>query len=172
MSKFRRLLLMIRQQWGWAVLTALCAVGCGGQAEGSDTVSQTPPSGFYSVSWQTVSDSCQPLQPEVMTSELAMATADGANVVTWQYGKRRQDLTWDKPLEFTWSECGATISLKVTATSAHSLVVDHQMAWVNPAACDPLDWFDVPSADCAVHQIATYELEEPCPATRSGFNCW
>ena len=170
MSTFRRLLLMIRRQWGWIVLTASCAVGCGAQAEGSESP-PIPPSGFYSVSWRTVSDSCEPLQQEVTTDELAMTSADGANVVIWQYGKRRQDLTWDEPLVHTWSECGATISLEVTAKSAHSLVVDHQMAWVNPATCEPLAWFDVPSADCAVHQIATYEFEEACPGTGDGFHC-
>ncbi len=119
-------------------------------SEGSESVSSTPPSGFYSVSWRTVSDSCQPMQQEVTTSELAMATADGANVVMWQYGKRRQDLTWDKPLVYTWSECGATISLEVTAQSSHSLVVDHQMLGSTrpPAILWPGSRFRVPTVRC------------------------
>jgi hypothetical protein len=151
------------------LLTALCAVGCGAPVEGSE--SSRPPSGLYSVSWQTVFDSCQPMQLETTTQESLSTTAEGTNVLIWQYGKRRQDLAWGERLVYAWEQCGATISLEVTEKSTHSMVVDHQIDWVNPTACEPLAWFDIPSSDCTVHQIATYEFVDDCLGPAFGHYC-
>jgi hypothetical protein len=95
----------------------------------------------------------------------------GLNIPIWQTGERRQDIAWDQPFMYTWTECGASITLDVTAKTAHSFVVDSQMDWVNPTACATLAWLGVPPSDCTVHQHETFELEQACPATRDGLSC-
>src|SRR5450432_4192770 len=54
---------MGQQKWVWTAVTCLCAVGCGGQAQEDvqSSDSGTPPSGFYSILYESVSDSCQPI---------------------------------------------------------------------------------------------------------------
>jgi hypothetical protein len=162
---------MNRRQRAWVVLSTLCVVGCGGRAEDAQSPDLgAPPSGFYSVSWQTVSDTCQLQQPSGSTVEVVSAKANGANIVFYQSGRRRQDIVWEERLFHTWDECGATFALEVASKSAHSLVVDLRWDWVNPRTCEA-SWLEIPNSDCATHQIATYELEEACPATRNGFHC-
>jgi hypothetical protein len=163
---------MAQQKWVWTAITCLCAVGCGGRAQedvqGSD--SGPPPAGFYSVSYESLSDLCQPLHPQSTAEELVGSTANGPNIWISQGDTSRQDIGWGQPFMYTWSECGTSITLDVTAKTSHSFVVDSLIDWVNPGAC-PLVPPSVPSSDCTVHQRETFELEQACPATRNGISC-
>jgi hypothetical protein len=164
---------MSRGQWGGAALTALCALGCGGRAEepAQNPDLGIPPGGFYSATWQTLSDSCDAKEPQGTTNELIGAGVEGGvSVVFWQ-AHRQQPIPWDEPFTFTWNECGVTVTLEVLEKSSHSLVVDRRLDWVNPAPCKQLKDYDLPTFDCAVHQITTYELEQACPTTRHGVSC-
>jgi hypothetical protein len=167
--------LMSRQERVWAGLACLWAVGCSGQAQedvqSSDGGIGSPPSGFYSILYESVSDSCEPLQPQGTVEGLMTAAGNGLEIPIWQTGQRRQDIAWDQPFMYTWTECGASITLDVTAKTARSFVIDSQMDWVNPTACATLAWLGVPPSDCTVHQRETFELEQACPATRDGFSC-
>lgn len=156
------------------MLAAWCNVACGGRVETDrqSTDSGTPPAGFYSVTWRTVTDSCQPSRPQGTFDELIGAKADVVNIVVSPTGHGRQDIRWDEPFFFTANDCSLALSLEVTSKSSHSFVVDSQVDWSDPdAGCAPYSLFNVPAAPCSVHQIATYELEEACPATRNGLHC-
>jgi|SRR6187431_1877705 len=164
---------MIRHWWRWTALAGLSVLGCGGraglQSESTSDV-ETPAHGFYSATWQTVSDSCQPAEPQGTTQELIGPLREGISVVFWQ-PHRQQVIPWDEPFMFSWSECGATIRLEVLERSYRSLVVDRRIDWANPAPCKKLKGLAVPSFGCSVHQITTYELEQACPSTRNGVTC-
>ena len=165
---------MTQQKWVWTALTWLCAFGCGGQAQEDVQSSDSgmPPGGFYSISYESLADSCQPPQPQGTVEGLMSVSAEGElNIPIWQTGGRRQDITWDQPFTHTWTECGATLTLDVTARTSHSFVIDSQMDWVNPTACTTLAWLGVPPSNCTVHQRETFELEQACPATRNGVSC-
>ena len=130
--------------------------------------SGTPPFGFYSVSWQTVSDSCQPRRPERTSEEVVGSTEKLVSVVL-STDHRHQDIQWNEPFFFTSSECGLSISLEVVSKSATSFVVDSQIDWVGAnRACEPWAFLGIPSGDCSVHQTVTYELNRPCPSKNLG----
>ena len=164
---------MIRRQWGGACLAALCAAACGGRAEteAPNAAAGTPPRGFYSLSWHTVADSCDPARPQGVTHEFAGETESGVlAVLSRSHG--HQELRWDEPLFFTASECELAFVLEVTSKSAHSYVVDSQIDWGTPSkSCQPWASLGIPSAACSVHQITTYELEQACPTTQNGVSC-
>lgn len=159
---------VIRKQWGCIGLIALCALGCSGQAESSDAV--RPPSGFYRATWQTVSDSCQPMEQDRTSEELLGASPDKVTIVMSR-DHRHQEIPWDQPFMWTWSDCGATVSYNVVAKSADSLVVDSQWDWVNPQSCASVSWLEVPSSNCTLQQTVTYELLQACPTTRNNVSC-
>jgi len=163
---------VIRNKWGYIGLVALCALGCGGQAEqqAPSSDAQRPPSGFYRATWKTVFDSCQPRQTERTSEESLFASPDTVSIVMSR-DHRHQEIPWDQPLMYTWSDCGATISLNVAAKSEASLVVDSQWDWVSPTACEPLSWLDPPSSDCTLQQTVSYELLQACPTTRDNVSC-
>jgi hypothetical protein len=160
---------MGQQKWLETGLVCLCAVGCGGRVQDAEV--GTPPSGFYSVSGVTDFDSCQQPSPQTTADVLVGTNAQGPNVRLWPSDLRHQDITWDQPFMYTWSECGATLVLDVKARSAHSFVLDRQMDWVNPTACDFLAPLGIPPSNCTVHVVETYELEQACPAERNNVGC-
>ena len=159
---------------GWALLTSVWAVGCGGRAQKDAQNSDLgiPPSGFYSILYESVSDSCQATQPQATVEGFMQATPQGGlNIPIWETGGRRSDMAWDQPLVYTWTECGASLTLDVTTKTSRSFVVDSQMVWVNPTPCTRLAWLGVPPSDCTVHQRETYKIEQACPATRNSVSC-
>ena len=165
---------MDRRHWGWGLIAALNAVACGGQAElqAQDMDAGTPPGGFYSVSWQTVSDSCQPKRAQGTFDELVGSTRDLAGIVFAPTGHGHQDIPWDEPFFFTAPDCALAVAFDVISKTSHSFVVDSQIDWGEPTpACKPWALFGIPDAACSVHQIATYELEQACPATRNNVSC-
>jgi len=159
---------VIRKKWGCIGLMALGALGCGGQAESSDSV--RPPSGFYRATWQTVSDSCQPMQEDRTSEELLFASSDKIAIVM-SPDHRHQEIPWDQPYVWTWIECGLTFSFNVVSKSTDSLVVDSQLDWVDPHSCASASWLEVPSSNCTVQQTVTYELLQACPTTRNQVSC-
>ena len=132
----------------------------------------TPPGGFYSVSWQTVSDSCQPKRAQGTFDELVGSTRDLAAIVFAPTGHGHQDIPWDEPFFFTAPDCALAVAFDVISKTSHSFVVDSQIDWGDPTpACKPWALFGIPDAACSVHQIAIYELEQACPATRNNVSC-
>ena len=148
-------------------IAGLCG-GCGGQAQEDAQVVKdagTQRAGFYSVMFETMADSCDPAQSPDTLEQLVSSNDQVFNIPITQIGGGRQDLPWDRPFNYTLSECGTSIAIEVQAKNLHSFTVNSQIDWVNPSACRASLPYR-PKSDCLVHQRETYELEQACPATR------
>ncbi len=154
-----------------ALLVGLCEIGCGGvaatSADPNPAGSGLPVSGFYTLSIDTATD-CSPAPPVHETREdLVSTNADGLNLNIWS--KARQDVPWTG-LTSTFGGCNSSVRIQVTDKSSSSFSVQSDWLWVDPESC-ALGGSLRPSFACNARQFASYQLIEPCPASRNGLGC-
>ncbi len=163
--------------------------GCGGRTatddlfdsqSSTDASCALPPSGFYSTTVETLTDSCEPPRSQVAGMEVPVGAAtqgcnvnigaEWRNVLNANVGGARQDVPWGGLPKSKLVLCDTTLQVDVIAKSCHSLQIEYAIDWVNPTTCRT--GLDTPASDCFVRQRETFELSQACPATNdAGVSC-
>lgn len=119
-----------------------------------------PPSGFYSLSTQTISDSCEPKSEQKQASGVEITVNSiGYNVPL--AGGGREDVPWQGPREINLPGCESSFGVEVVSRTSHSIAVEYWIDWIHPESCKQ-SAFNVPVFDCSVRQRETFELQQSC----------
>jgi hypothetical protein len=174
---------MMQSNWtGLMSIGCLLVIGgCGGRTAMDDLSNSEsladasctlPPSGFYSMSVETLTDSCDPPRSQVVGKEMGLAAASqGCNVIIG-LGGPRQDVPWEGLPKSKFPLCDTTWQVDVIAKSCRSFQIEYAIDWVNPTTCGLSTMLDIPPSNCFVRQRETFELIKACPATNSaGVSC-
>jgi hypothetical protein len=174
-------------------LPIACACGflvaCGGQV-GGDVVGASPEvrsgtpgrTGFYTLSIESVSESCQPPRTTGdLDDQPVWIGANGIHIGIWfsaANGALGNDVSFTTKTEFDVGPDGCPkgvlhVSLgPAVRTTSGGLDVPVTEVWEGVASCPvpsadagPLDLaFDVPAADCESHRVYHYQWSHPCLA--------